>query len=814
MEKYNKTSILFDTNSQESYLSTVTQDIWLYDVKDNKLNNFASPTHKNNVKSYVQSYDYFNDLIKAIKSAEKEIYITGWQVNWDAQISPELRLVDLLLEVVKNNNKLNIFILPWKDMSPVDTGDEETRNVLRNYINEYVGREAIAVRLHESTNDEPILRPSSLFFSHHQKCIIVDRKKAFVGGIDLAYGRYSHGYNLEPTADNRHALNRYNPCVVLMDDSQKEKVLSFNVTSFPSLKVRTDLQQEVLIKKYGQPAKEFLAENQPMMPWQDIHVMIEGKAVFDLVLNFVLRWNSAMTNLYKDHPLNVSKSCINRSILLPTTQEYDAIVDSGNMSVQILRSAPKHMRHKEMTNALRKLLNTKNDNATIKQNTDTAEQPQSDIYQVMLNLIKRAKRFIYLENQFFISDYGKPAGSPINDQLSSVAKSQDGFGPWATTLLSDTAKELPQNKIVEALAKKVEEHIFAYNPEPFHIYITLPVHPEGLLNAGSTIATVHQTMQTISFGSDSLLNRIRKHLWVYQQLIKNEVPRKEWSKSRPQYYDKMGDQYQSIAVEDCDKYVTLLNLRSWAELDGRTVTEQIYVHSKLTIVDDLYVLVGSANINDRSLLGGRDSELAALIVDNDTQTLSCSERGLSLPIRTFAYSLRQKIWKGLFGEGLESAIKIPELASSVKAIQSRAKENTAIFEDVFPFIPRNYLSSAYNRKDPIYASIWPVLDYQALEDKLEQQWAEINPLITEMEKDEESTSNIVQIDKEKVFKSVSTNLYFIRDLMMPFNKVFWQNYTINEVNKLQKIKGYITLVPIHWTKEENNAIPYHSRLIG
>ena len=36
----------------------------------------------------------------------------------------------------------------------------------------------------------------------------------------------------------------------------------------------------------------------------------------------------------------------------------------------------------------------------------------------------------------------------------------------------------------------------------------------------------------------------------------------------------------------------------------------VYVHSKMTIFDDEYILVGSANINERSLAGNRDSEIA------------------------------------------------------------------------------------------------------------------------------------------------------------------------------------------------------------
>jgi len=36
----------------------------------------------------------------------------------------------------------------------------------------------------------------------------------------------------------------------------------------------------------------------------------------------------------------------------------------------------------------------------------------------------------------------------------------------------------------------------------------------------------------------------------------------------------------------------------------------IYVHSKGMIVDDEYVLIGSANINQRSMDGSRDTEIA------------------------------------------------------------------------------------------------------------------------------------------------------------------------------------------------------------
>ena len=40
-----------------------------------------------------------------------------------------------------------------------------------------------------------------------------------------------------------------------------------------------------------------------------------------------------------------------------------------------------------------------------------------------------------------------------------------------------------------------------------------------------------------------------------------------------------------------------------AETFRRTLRFPIYVHSKMIIVDDSYILVGSANINQRSMAG-------------------------------------------------------------------------------------------------------------------------------------------------------------------------------------------------------------------
>lgn len=46
-------------------------------------------------------------------------------------------------------------------------------------------------------------------------------------------------------------------------------------------------------------------------------------------------------------------------------------------------------------------------------------------------------------------------------------------------------------------------------------------------------------------------------------------------------------------------------------------TEELYIHAKLLIADDRVVIMGSANLNDRSQCGDRDSEIAMITEDKD-----------------------------------------------------------------------------------------------------------------------------------------------------------------------------------------------------
>lgn len=65
------------------------------------------------------------------------------------------------------------------------------------------------------------------------------------------------------------------------------------------------------------------------------------------------------------------------------------------------------------------------------------------------------------------------------------------------------------------------------------------------------------------------------------------------------------------------------------------------------IVDDQRLIIGSANINDRSMLGTRDSEIAALIEDD--HKVQSIIGGAPCKVGKFPYEFRKELFKEHFG---------------------------------------------------------------------------------------------------------------------------------------------------------------------
>lgn len=72
------------------------------------------------------------------------------------------------------------------------------------------------------------------------------------------------------------------------------------------------------------------------------------------------------------------------------------------------------------------------------------------------------------------------------------------------------------------------------------------------------------------------------------------------------------------------------------------ITEIVYIHSKLLIADDEVCILGSANINDRSLLGDRDSELCLVIEDRKKKRENFQEDAMDLECESGLYPRRNR----------------------------------------------------------------------------------------------------------------------------------------------------------------------------
>jgi len=152
------------------------------------------------------------------------------------------------------------------------------------------------------------------------------------------------------------------------------------------------------------------------------------------------------------------------------------------------------------------------------------------------------------------------------------------------------------------------------------------------------------------------------------------------------------------------------------ELDSY-VTELLYIHTKLMIVDDRRVIMGSANFNDRSQKGDGDSEIA-LVVEDVAQIPSTMD-GKPFKVASFATTLRRKLFRehlGLippqspnpkdqkvaanmkpaphpydydFGSREDTLVADPVAGSTMQLWQQTAKKNREIYTDVFKTVPNN-----------------------------------------------------------------------------------------------------------------------------
>lgn len=509
----------------------------------------------------------------------------------------------------------------------------------------------------------------------------------------------------------------------------------------------------------------------------------------------------------------------------------------------------------------------------------TTETCQSDCEQAWVKAITSAQHFIYIENQFFQSDFGQPfgyvgAGKSVNynafndapsgpmaslvyfdeeilpimeyigalnvletldirslkldrfrDVLYALAGSEKGATvpkdvvkgrnprlilklkeQLSSVFMSRFAGEVtkrifneqenpaqPQtNIIVQTLVERIKKAI--YCNETFHVYIVLPVHPEGMLNTDSVMHMIHMAMQTVYSGEKSIVKQIQKYMCIKRLVDEGKTP--EQAETEALAFTGLNND-PLYTTEDWTDYLTLLNLRTWEKLGTffkgkRNVTEQIYIHSKLMIVDDRVAIIGSCNINDRSMAGERDSEIAAIVRGGEEKPVPLDGENQHI-VSEVVHNFRVNLWRKLFAldikhefidpaSSLVSYLNKPAALTTAKAIQKKAKKNAEVYNKVFPFIPQNDSPVQGIEKDypaQVFQGNYPKIaeNYYPLGCSIWPQWAYTDP-----------------DDHRQGGKLIG---------QMPFQQEFWDNALV-PYKTPNGVEGFITELPIYWTRGESN----------
>ena len=123
----------------------------------------------------------------------------------------------------------------------------------------------------------------------------------------------------------------------------------------------------------------------------------------------------------------------------------------------------------------------------------------------------------------------------------------------------------------------------------------------------------------------------------------------------------------------------------------------------MMIVDDREVIIGSANLNDRSLIGDRDSEIAVLI--RDACVVPSMMNGKSFLVSKFGQSLRLRLWRehlGILNASQDDVDLCDAVCDAVYDLwRSNAKANLLLYTKLFPATPTNHHKNLEQFKDAL-----------------------------------------------------------------------------------------------------------------
>ncbi|XP_051127054.1 phospholipase D delta-like [Andrographis paniculata] len=572
----------------------------------------------------------WEDICYAIAEAHHMIYIVGWSVFHKIKLireptKPLPRGGDLTLgELLKYKSEegVRVLLLVWDDKTSHDrffintdgvmkTHDEETKKFFRHSSVICV----LSPRYASSKLSYMKQQVVGNLFTHHQKCVLVDTQ--------------AHGNNRKITA----FLGGLDLCDGRYDTPDHRLFHDLETT------FKDDIHQPTY--PVGTQA--------PRQPWHDLHCRIDGPAAYDVLINFAQRWQKTtkwkefsllkkrMSHWHDDAMIKIERISWILSPVFPISRKgaYNKPFSEVDSNIYVSKEEDEENWHVQIFRSI--------DSGSVKgfpkfydeaqaQNLVCAKDLVIDrsIQTAYIQAIRSAQHFIYIENQYFLG--------------SSYA--------WPSYKDAGADHLIPME-----LAMKIASKIRA--KERFAVYVVIPMWPEG--NPKDNV------MQEILFWQGQTMQMMYQYIAKEIKAMELDAHPLDYlnfyclGKREPMTSatDQVSEDAAADKVSDSQKFQRFM----------------IYVHAKGMVVDDEYVIIGSANINQRSMAGTKDTEIAM---------------GAYQPHHTWAkegrhphgqvYGYRMSLWAEHLGM-VEKCFEEPETVECVERVNLVAKENWSKYAD-------------------------------------------------------------------------------------------------------------------------------------
>jgi phospholipase D1/2 len=559
---------------------------------------------------------------------------------------------------------------------------------------------------------------SILYWAHHEKLCVVDGEIAFMGGLDLCFGRWD---------TNQHSIADAHPgdldeIVFPGQDYNNARIMDFQDVA--------NWQNNKLDRKYNS-----------RMGWSDMSISLRGPVVEDLRAHFAQRWNFIYFEKYasKDDgsykPINFQESRIGiighpyqatggaepegHGQYAQFRQRMEEQFERGKQRVEegrerihqgrgVMHEGKQLMEEgreefERGKDRLRKGMHRGQHGETHDggQSGHPAASIQGEIHcQIMrsctkwshgvpvehsianayMDTIKNSKHFVYIENQFFITatdDAQKPVynkiGAAITERIIRAAKNNENWHmivampsvpAFAGDLKADDAlgtraiMEFQYNGINRS-GHSIMEKVKAAGFEPMEYIRFYNLRNYDRINTGKKMKDVEKKAGVDYDDARRGFDQRYGHAGDSENYGAGHKNKKKQNDDAYQKYQQAAKEiHGGASKQDWDSVASCYMLGGqdirnvpWdgdaqSELDA-FVSEELYIHSKLMIVDDRTVICGSANLNDRSQLGSHDSEIAICI--EDQAEIDSYMGGQPWKATKFAASLRRQIFRKHLG---------------------------------------------------------------------------------------------------------------------------------------------------------------------